>query len=57
MNDMNNDETQNSKDLISRKVFERPIIIGIPIIIFSFILFLNKAKKFFFCFLVCKLYC
>ena len=35
MGDEKNDETQNSKDFISRKVFERPIIIGIPIIIFS----------------------
>ena len=38
MGDEKNDETQNSKDFISRKVFERPIIIGIPIIIFSILL-------------------
>ena len=35
MNVVKNDETQDSKDFISKKVFERPIIIGIPIIIFS----------------------
>ena len=38
MDNVKNDETQNNTDFISRKVFERPIIIGIPIIIFSILL-------------------
>ena len=43
MNDVENDETLNSKDFISRKVFERPIILGIPIIIFSILLTIYGA--------------
>ncbi len=43
MDDMKNDETQNSNDLISRKVYESPIIIGIPIIIFSILLTIYGA--------------
>ena len=43
MDDMKNDETQNSKDLVSRKVYESPIIIGIPIIIFSILLTIYGA--------------